>query len=55
MQIIYSIPKQNYLASFGVLPDVEFADGGYGYRKTPQLRSLLDRYIIERYLIPNKL
>lgn len=55
MRVIYSIPRQNYLASFGVLPDVEFADGGCGYRKTPELQRLLDRYIIERYLLPNKL
>ena len=55
MRYIYSIPRQKYLASHGLLPDVEFADGGCGYRNTPELQRLLDRYIIERYLLPNKL
>lgn len=55
MRIIYSIRKQNYLAEYGVLPVVEFADGGCGYRKSPKLSLLLDRYVVEKYLIPNKL
>lgn len=54
MKYISSRRIRNYLGRFGVQPLVEYEEGAY-YSPTPKLFSLLDRYQIENYIIPNKL
>jgi hypothetical protein len=46
---IYNINLQNYLGEYDIFPY-----NNYYYYLDEQLQKLMDRYTIERYLIPNK-
>lgn len=56
IKIVYSVRMQNYLESHGVQPIWEDDQRQIAaYRRTPTFLSLLERYTIEKDMIPNKL
>lgn len=52
---IYNIKKINYLAEHGVYPLYDDDELPAIYKESQKLSELLERYIIERVCVPNKL